>query len=350
MESVQDSTACIRNFIVAEEISMQNYLRYYITDLLKEATASRHWSFYPFAEEANGISIVPKDQDPVPLAFPLRKPHVFDISFIILVNQDSLHAWQNWYSQDMKEQLTKSTQAYQQAASDPAFQQAQQVNMDSANYYVTLQTRYVTEHMAEYQKAIVNNNQSEIKKYEAGSKKLEDKIDYWTNKSNAKTEETLSAANKTYQDFTAYNRAKTISFRNACMLRIKFSVNATLTNSYEPSVTQPVKPLNVAGSSFSLLLHNSQRDEKAIFDLNQFTRNPDYAIVLFGKWDLNPDQSHGYHARYTADIKNMDKRTPKRIGSDKIQTVAMYVEGSPWYIDQLLRSLNTRKLSSLMIK
>ena len=108
--------------------------------------------------------------------------------------------------------------------------------------------------------------------------------------------------------------------------------------------------LSVPGSVLAISIHNNQPDENEIFELDQFTRSPDFAFILFGKWQTKPDSYNSYHAVYTLDKKNTDHETVKRIPCDKVQTIVLHVEGSTNYTSQFLQSLNIHKLNSLVEK
>jgi hypothetical protein len=57
-----------------------------------------------------------------------------------------------------------------------------------------------------------------------------------------------------------------------------------------------------------------------------------------------------YQAIYSLDKKNTDKVSPKKITCDKIQTISVQVDGSPFYTEEFLKLLNTEKLNSLIVK
>src|SRR5690349_3255337 len=108
IEAAQDSDACIKNLVVAEEIIMQNNLRRVFTSMMEEIARNKNWKVYEYTEGSGGG--VGSDGKATP--YPLRRPYQFMISFNFVVNEDSLEAWQNWYFNDLKNASEKVVDSY----------------------------------------------------------------------------------------------------------------------------------------------------------------------------------------------------------------------------------------------
>lgn len=346
VETEQDSDCCLNNFIISQEIIMQNGLRKQMTEMMEAAAKTRKWQVYQYTESTDtGIG----NGNAKPLLYPFRGPHSFSISFIFIVNQDSLAAWQNWYNNELAQRAYSVVDSYNQAGKND---NTIQNYADSAIYYGNLKTKYMTDNAASYQKAILASDQKAIKKYEDGVKKYDDKVTAFMNKASGKKDENYSSANSEQKDLQTYKQNMTIAFRNASMIRIKIDFNY---GTAVTSIAEDVKTINhlsIPATSFAVMLHNNQpsASEVEVFDLNQFIRSPDFAMLLFGKWILKEDEYHSYHAVYTSDKKNMDHVTIKKIPCDKVQTIVMHVEGSTHYINQFLQSFDLQKLNSVIIK
>src|SRR5471030_659115 len=109
----------------------------------------------------------------------------------------------------------------------------------------------MTDHYAEYQKAIMANDQSGIKKYDAAIKKYQDKIDYFINKQNAKRDENYSAADNQYKNLETTTKGKKAAYRNASILRVTFYFNNYTTR--ETDNSKIIKSLAVPSSSLANL-------------------------------------------------------------------------------------------------
>ena len=341
IESAQDSDVCITNMILPQEISMQIKVRQQVTALMNDISKKNKWPVYEFLEEA-GAGIMQGDK---PLPYALRRPYQCGISFIFIVNEDSLRAWQNWYNNDLQNASNKVLEAYKQSGADLSQDGNRQKYLDSANYYGNQKTKYMTDHFADYQKALLANDTKGQKKYEADVKKIDDKINDCINKTNDKTAQGFSSSKTQFDDLETYKHKNTIAFRNGSIIRISFRINdyIAIADDEEKKIAAT---LSVPAASFSALIHNNKPDEHEVF--GQYLRSPDVALLLFGKWILKQDEYHSYHSLYFADKKNTDAVTVKKIPCDKVQTIVMHIEGSTNYIKQFLTTADLQKINNMV--
>jgi hypothetical protein len=340
-ESANDSDVCITNMILPQEISMQRILREYITELMNEIARKNKWTVYPFFEEAGAGIMV----DNKPLSYPYRRPYQCSFSFIFIVNEDSLHAWQNWYNNDLQNATNKVVDSYKQGGTSLLQDDMRQKNIDSANYYGDQKTKYMTNHMSAYQKALTTNDVKWQKTYENEMKRYDAKIEYFINKTRDKTTSDFSSSKKQFDDLELYKHKNIIGFRNASMIRVSFNMNdyVAIADDEEKKI---VNQVSVPGSTLGILIHNNAPDEHEIF--GQYLRSPDIALLLYGKWNLKQDQYHSYHSVYFADKKNTDMVTVKKIACDKVQTMVVHVEGSRNHINQFLQISEMQKIARLV--
>jgi hypothetical protein len=342
--AAQDSNVCITNWIAPQEITMQNHLRKFITEVMEDIASRNKWQVYELTESTGrGIAI---DGNTKLLPYPLRPPYQYSISFVFIVNEDSLKAWQYWYHNDLMQRSNDVVASYAQAEGNISAMNVQQRYSDSANYYGTLMTKYMTDHQEEYQKAISSNDAKGQKRYEDEVKKFQVKINDYINKAHNKQSETLSSADSKHENLQEYKTRKTIAYRNASTLRVSFAFNQNITPSLAETA-KTVRPLNVPNTSFSTLFHNSEPDETQL--TSSFLTNPDFVFLLLGKWSTKMDEYKSYHAMYFYDNAATDVTTVKKIPSDKVQTTSVGIEGSTTNINQFIHSLETQKLNALLI-
>ena len=342
IEAAQDSAACINNLVVAEEITMQNNLRKAFTSMMEEIARNKNWEVYEYTEGSGGG--VGSDGKATP--YPQRRPYEFMISFNFIVNKDSLEAWQTWYSNDLKNASEKVVDSYKQSANNLSDDKNAQEYLDSAMYYSNLKAKYMSDHAAEYQKAILGGDTKTQKKYEEELKRYDDKINAFINRKNDKTDATFSASKSQFGNLETYKHKNTIAFRNGSTIRVTFNVNDYITTANDGD-KKIVKQL-ATPATLALLMHNDSPNEHEVF--GQYLRSPDVALFLFGKWLSKPDGYHNYHAGYFADKKNMDAVTVKKIPCDKVQTIVLHIEGSQKYFSQFLQLVDMEKLNSLVVK
>ena len=169
IETAQDSNVSINNLVIAQEITMQNILRDKINAMMLEIANKKSWKLFEYTEETGGG--IGGDGKPTPYSF--RKPHQFMIGFVFIVNEDSLHAWQDWYHNDFQNASNKMVDSYKQAGADISQDDSRQKNIDSAMHYGDQKTKYANDHAAEYQKAILSNDTKAQKKYENEMRKFD---------------------------------------------------------------------------------------------------------------------------------------------------------------------------------
>src|SRR2546430_4001052 len=79
VEEEQDTNCCLNNFIIPQEIRMQNKLRQETNEVMEALAKLNKWQVYEYTEEAgSGIGI---DGNTRPLEFSLTPPHSYTISF-----------------------------------------------------------------------------------------------------------------------------------------------------------------------------------------------------------------------------------------------------------------------------
>ncbi|MFI5185568.1 MAG: hypothetical protein ACHQF0_02520 [Chitinophagales bacterium] len=332
---------------VKEEYAMQDSLRHFTIAMMQDIAKKKNWECYTFIEDQdNGIGI---DGNTKPLPYPLRRPCQWGISFVFIVNKDSLNAWQNWYKTDLQNASNKVVDSYKQSGNEISQDENRKKFLDSANYYGDQKAKYMTDHAADYQKALLSNDSKTQKKYEDEMKRYDDKINAFINKTNDKTTENYSSPGSQFKDLETYRHKNTIAFRNGSIIRVSMNINDYLAYADDDDGNKKiVKQLPIPGSTIALLLHNNSPDEHEIF--GQYLRSPDVVVAFFGKWMLKPDQYHSYHSAYFADKKNTDALTVKKIPCDKVQTIVLHVEGSPKYMNQFLQAFDTEKLKNLIVK
>ncbi len=345
-----DSLHCIGDFIVPQEITMQNRLRELTGGMMQKIADAKKWEMYEYDETGYGDFINPFTSPAYAVPFPNRKPHQYIISFIFIVNADSLKAWENWTRQDLVDDANKISAQYNQQMDDPALQEAQKRNMDSVNYWTEAQSAYMTSHMAAYQKALTSKDEAGIKNYENALSLFQKKIDYWINIINRKTSDAYAGADKSHEQFQKSMHDKKIMFRNSSMIRIKFSFNERAISPYGGGTPVFIKKISVPGAALAGMYHNSAPDEQAIFDLNQFHRSPDIYFLLFGKWKIPADPVFDHQPAFILDKENSNFASVKRITCEKVQTIAVHIEGSPAYLESFIRLFDGQMVHDLVVK
>lgn len=115
--SPDDSISRLSNPVLPLEITMENRLRRWTTDLMDRITGKEHWRYVELSEDV--CSGARADDESV-LAYPLRPPHWMEIHFQVIVNDDSLVAWRNWLTAFAQRRLDATMEYAKQQASETA--------------------------------------------------------------------------------------------------------------------------------------------------------------------------------------------------------------------------------------
>jgi len=101
-QAMNSTDRMTNNRVTEQEMNMENNLRNAFTDILHKVTRTNHWTMYEIMEsdyDRPNTSVDYYKWEHTP--YEKRPPHVYSITFIIVVNKDSLQAWQDWYKNDL---------------------------------------------------------------------------------------------------------------------------------------------------------------------------------------------------------------------------------------------------------
>jgi len=104
-----DSSERFGNPVIPQEVSMEIRLHQFFSDQLQKIADKKKWAMYVF-NESGGSGYLNANRLG-PLDFKFRPPHDYEISFIVIVDQDSILAWKNWlkeYTGYMQDQIEKA--------------------------------------------------------------------------------------------------------------------------------------------------------------------------------------------------------------------------------------------------
>jgi hypothetical protein len=343
------------NKVTPQEMAMEASLRNTLMDMLHQLTRPRHWTLYELNES---------DYDRPNTSFNFAKwcatpyekrpPHQYEISFIIIVNRDSLNAWKDYNNNEAPQKADQAVAEYNAGAQSMANDQELKTLMDSAQYYAQQSGQYMQDHYAQYTSDLQSNNKAGIKKYNDGLAVYQKKQDAVMKKIQDRANGSSAVSNKSYKKFGDEQISKTEMFINASVVLINFTFNRELVNFELTDNPQPglQKSLNVPGATYSALLHNPSPPDNQSYYLGEFDyvySHPSNAgVILFGKWQSKRDAYNFTHAAYMANKAADDLETLKVVKCDKIQNMAIRIEGSPDYIKQIVAGIDMAAIQKLM--
>jgi len=346
------------NKITPQELAMEGALRNQFTDMLQKLARQNHWQLYELNESYfdRPNSLIGYAQwETVP--YEKRPPHGYDISFILVVNKDSLRAWRDWYTNDLTNQSNQAVADMNTDRDNEAKNKMLQVYMDSAQYYAQLSGKYMQDHQQQYMKDIQANNKKGIKEHD-------DKVAWYQKRSDAFIKKYQDAQNGNYaastSSFDALKNAKvggTEKFINASIILVHFAVNSAqkgfgLTDDDQKCIL-PQKPLNVPGAFYAGMLHNPKPPGDHAYDVGEadylFDQPSNVATVLLGGWLKRYDGYNYAHAAYTANPANTNLTGVKSTKCDVVQNMAIHIEGRPDHIKKVLNEIGINALQKLIM-
>ncbi len=226
-------------------------------------------------------------------------------------------------------------------AGKTAFQQVKDVQnspqyrqyYDSAQHYTKLYTDYITAH-PKVTTAV-----------ETQMKYLIKQQDKFINKMNNMTKNSGNSSEPSLDDLDKEKDKKTLQFKDGTMVQVFFEFNPSvaLINTSNEIKT---KEIHVPGTKLAkeVLLGDPELNSLPW----HFESWPNMKVLLLGNW-LSKPVDQNYSAAYGLGGQG-DEHTPKKIKSDKVQTIAIHVMGNSTNMDKLIQQLDINKLNKAIVK
>lgn len=339
------------NDVFLQEMNMENKVRNLVTDEVRRIAKVNNWSVYelnewgPTSPSHFFISFDAWEATP----FNKRPPHNYEISFVFILNKDSLHAWKNWLVNDVTKQSSQVVQQYDQSQTNPLLQQY----MDSMNYYMELCLKYISDNNTSYSKDIQNKNQKGIDAYNRKKNEL-------ANKSKIFQKKLEEAQKQNYTGFATFSNnigQKSVAFAESSIALIHFYINRyksdfVLTNGQQISIL-PQHAITIPHAFYAGITTNNVKPDRQNYQLTtvgfDFTNPACIATVLFGNY-LPKDSYNNYPASFSKNFKNKQGVIGeiKQISCDKIQNIVVHVEGASRPVNTIINTLDWKNLYDLL--
>jgi len=345
------------NLVTPQELAMESTLRNAFADMLLQAGRQRRWQVYEIMESdydrPNTLVSFPRW---CATPFEKRPPHVYEISFIIIVNKDSLQAWRVWYKGEFTDGANRVVGDIRADAARTTNDQQLQSLTDSLTYYTQLTGKYTQDHYAEFMTAIQNNDLKGQKRYNDQIAKYQKKQDALVARIQNRSASANSASTGSYNRFESDKVSKTGLFTGASVLLVHFAVNtAQIDVGFNDDGSKrpgSQKTLNVPGAFYARLFHNPSPPDGQSYLINEFDYGYNHpankADLLFGKWQPGRNGNGHFNAAYAAGKAATDLVSLKAIKCDAVQNIAVQIEGRPDKITETLSGINFREIQKLL--
>ncbi|HVS92181.1 MAG TPA: hypothetical protein VHE59_09130 [Mucilaginibacter sp.] len=347
------------NKVTEQEMNMEASLRNTFTDMLQNVGRKHHWQVYELNESSYSrpntfIGFPQWEATP----YEKRPPHAYEISFMIIVNKDSLQAWRDWYTGDFQQQANQAVSDVQNDQQNTGNDKVLQSLSDSAQYYAQQSAKYMQDHYTEFAAAVQKNDQKAQKRYNDQIAMYQKKQDAIMKRMQDRSNSDNSASANSYDHLKKEQITKTEQFINASVLLVHFAVNESmvgfgLSDGGQRSIS-PQQRLNVPGAYYAGLLKNPSPPDKQSYLVSAYDYLYDHpshvATVLYGKWLGQRTSFNLVQAAYHANSANTNLTAIKPVKCDKVQNLAIHLEGRPDYIRQMLSEIDTGALARLTVQ
>lgn len=317
------------NGLTNKEIEMQDRMRNLTTDMMQHAAKTLGWRMIEIDEVTN---LSPFQSASTPVS--LRSPREYGIEFEFIVNNDSLKAWRNWLI-DFSNRYTNAGTNYLNKQNDVVNSPIYKQYSDSVDRYIKLSTDYMTAHQNEAAKLF----QDKQLKY------LQAKETEFNNKRIALTNTNQSENNMNSMDDEKIKRTGQYRTESTVEVFFEFNAHVGILNSSDGDEEETATNYNLPGTAFAKLVHLSKPDPNTI--PWHFDQWENMTVILLGKWLAKTDQYKNYNAVFTLNRQD-DEHAPKKIMSDKIQTIAIHLMGSKTNMNKLIQQLDISKLNTVI--
>jgi hypothetical protein len=331
--SPDDSISRLSNPVLPCEITMENRLRQWAASVVNNIAAKEKWDASEIYE-ALGSGF--RDSAWSVLVYDRRPAHWSRMVWQFVVDKDSLKAWRAWL-QDFGQRRLDQTNQWSARLTDKTG--AIQAYMDSALYWGNQMSKYMNDHIAQYQKDLQADNKAGINNYEKGVEVYRRRQDYFINKS-ADLQKDPQGDKETAR---ADDESKTnnLRFSEASLVIIEFDFNGNVAETGGNKRAAP--PGSPSPAKWYYLpepdLHGN---------VNYFGHSHNMALWMIGGWNPQPGENGLFAPAWAAVRGNGKSVTVKKIKCDKLQNFYVRVSGNAAAMQRILADLPAGEMERLI--
>lgn len=333
---------------------MENAVRSLVTAEVQRIAREKGWRVYEVNERGGNYSppyIYTGYADWEATPFNKRTPDNFLVSFIFIINPDSLQAWKSYLLNDVQDQAKAAADQYMQVQNNPLMKRY----TDSLDAYIKEYTDFTVANSKSYMENIQSKNQQGIRQYEDGVKAIKEKMDAIQQKM---ADLSKPANDNAAGHLTTWHKRQS-QFAESSMALINFDINPFSAGYFDVQQGIDVNTLHkrklaVPNAFFASVLDTGIAPDNNSYVVDSYSflcRGPAHdAAVLFGSF-LPPDGYGHYRPVFTKG--HHDKQsvlgTVKAVPCDKVQNVAVHIEGSNNTINEIVAALDWNKVYKLIV-
>ncbi|OQY95826.1 MAG: hypothetical protein B6D37_05040 [Sphingobacteriales bacterium UTBCD1] len=347
------------NIALEQELKFEKKMSQETNRILQSMAKLNNWQLYEVSESAYDgppfIFISYDDWEKTP--YEKRPPRSYNITYLIVVNNDSLIAWRNWFA-DFKIKMQNGADDYINQMKSVDQNPLLKTYSDSANYYAQQMANYIQNHQQQYMQDLQADNKKGIQNYESGLKKIQNKQDLYIKKSNDLQEKLSADPGQSIKNLQTEQANQIAAFAGSSLVLVRFLINPYIVKSGLEDGDQhsllPQYSFKVPGASYAGLLIN-----KTLPDLNSYKLNSDevfnnpasIATIMFGSFQPK-DGYNNYRPSFEKSFNNKIAviGSARQLKCDVLQNLAVQLEGRPDKINAVISKINWSEINSMIGK
>lgn len=219
----------------------------------------------------------------------------------------------------------------QSVTESPLYKQYQ----DSVNKYMNLYTAYTAAHKDEGEALYTKDKHPEY---------YQQKENEFINKMAAMTQQVYDHSG--IEQGVENAKDETFRFRNHTVVQVAFSIN----ESNAVAIDQTLGPIESTSSTYPKT--GAQISRMYSIPVNQENKDlvkwKNVLLLLLGNFQTKQNQYGGYTSGFMLN-KQADNHTPKKIKTDKVQTIAIIISGDKRNVEEIAKLIDVEKLNGVIV-
>ncbi|MBS1496420.1 MAG: hypothetical protein JSU03_00770 [Bacteroidetes bacterium] len=345
------------NVAIEQELKFEKKMSQDANRILQSMANQNKWQFYEISESAYDgapfIFISYDDWEKTP--YEKRPPRSYNITYMIVVNNDSLIAWRNWFA-DFKNKMQNGVDEYSNQMKSVDQNPSLETYSDSANYYAQQMTNYIEGHQQQYMQDLKMNNKTGIQNYESGLKKIQEKQNLYIKKSKDLQEKLITDPAQSIKNLQSEQANQIATFAGSSIVLVHFLINPYIVKSGLEDGDQhsliPQYSLKVPGASYAGLLINKKLPGLNSYKLNSeevFNSPASIATIMFGNFQAK-DGYNNYRPSFEKSFINKAAviGSTRQLKCDVLQNLALQIEGRPDKVSAVIHTINWNDINAMI--
>lgn len=359
-EQADDGPQRIQNGAIDQTLAFTRRMRNELIDFMQKTAKQNGWRVYELMEDVfdgppfQFISYDAWEKTP----YEKRPPATDDVTFIMIVNKDSLNKWKDW-SVQLQSQSEKQADSYAAQTKNVEDDPLLKSYFDSAQYYTKQYTDYAQANEKQHLEDLKNSKQGALEQYDRIEKSFTDKSNAYIKKYQDRQANLYQSSGKSFNAFENEMAKLTAAFTEGSIVLLHFAINPYQVKTGMEDGSQhslvPQYSLKIAGASYAGLLVNKKAPDEHAYKFNYkgylFNSPAAIATILFGNYQPK-DSYNNYRPMFERAFSTAANTlgSVKPIKCDVLQNLALHVEGGPNNVQKVIEKIDWNSITAMLGK